>query len=429
MPTQDGILFRQKYRGLIGIKTKLPIRDTSILSLVYTPGVARPCLEIAENSLASFDYTIRGNTVGIVTDGSSVYGIGNVGAYAAIPMLESKSVFHKTFAGIDAFPIAINTQDVDEFVETVRFLSPTFGGFHLEDISAPRCFEIEEKLKRAVALPIFHTDQKGAAVGVTAALINALKVVDKKFENISVVINGAGAAGTATARMLKQIGVGDIKVCDRHGAIYYRRLHGMNWVKSELARLTNREDKKGSLADMLKGADVFIGFSTGNLLTGDMIKTMAPDPIVFALSLPIPEISYEEAKAAGAKVVATGRSDFPNQVNSSLVFPGIFRGALDVRATDINHTMFKAAAEAMAQLVDENELSNQLILPRALDYRVAAKTARAVAQAAIETGVAQVQTSPEDIERKVMSYVYEGTNAWVNPADENTKGMTVEEES
>lgn len=429
MTVPDGISFRQKYRGLIGIKTKVPIRDTAILSLVYTPGVARPCLEIAENSLRSFDYTIRGNTVAIITDGSSLYGIGEAGAYASIPMLESKSVFHKTFAGIDAFPIAINTQDINEFVETVRYLSPTFGGFHLEDISSPRCFAIEERLKRAVSLPIFHTDQQGAAVGVTAALTNALKIVDKKMEDIYVVINGAGAAGIATAKMLKRLGVGNVKLCDRHGAIYYRRLVGLNWIKSEMARLTNKEDKKGPLEEMIKGADVFIGFSAGNLLTPAMVKTMAPDPIVFALALPTPEISYDDAVAAGAKVVATGRSDFPNQANSSLVFPGIFRGALDVRATDINHAMFKAAADAISGLVDENELSPQHILPNALDFRVPAKVARAVAQAALDTGVAQVQAKPEDIEQKVISYVYEGTNSWVSPASPFTQGMSLEEES
>lgn len=415
MSMHDGIDFRRKYRGLVGIKTKIPIRDTSILSLVYTPGVAKPCLEIAENSLRSFDYTIRGNTVAIVTDGSSVYGIGNTGAYSAIPMLEAKSVFHKTFAGIDAFPIALDTQDVDAFVETVRYLSPTFGGIHLEDISAPRCFEIEERLKRAISLPIFHTDQQGAAVGVTAALTNALKVVGKSIKNVYIVINGAGAAGTATAKMLHHMGA-NVKVCDRHGAIYYRRLQGLNWVKSELARLTNPEDKKGPLEEMIKGADVFIGFSSRGLVTEPMIRSMAKDPIVFALALPEPEISYEDAKAAGAKVVATGRSDFPNQVNSSLVYPGIFRGALDVRATDINPAMFIAAANAIASLVEEQELSPSLILPRPLDYRVAAKTARAVAQAALETGVAQVTVSPEDIEEKVMSYVYEGANAWIAPS-------------
>lgn len=430
MTVQDGISFRQKYRGLIGIKTKVPIRDTAILSLVYTPGVARPCLEIAENSLRSFDYTIRGNTVAIVTDGSSVYGIGNTGAYSAIPMLEAKSVFHKTFAGIDAFPIAIDTQDIDEFVETVRYLSPTFGGFHLEDISAPRCFAIEERLKRAVSLPIFHTDQQGAAVGVAAALTNALKIVDKELQNVYVVINGAGAAGIATAKMLKHMGVGSVKVLDRYGAIYYRRLQGLNWVKSELARITNPEDKKGNLEEMIKGADVFIGFSAENALTVDMVKSMAKDPIIFALALPAPEISYEAAKAAGAKVVATGRSDFPNQINTSLVFPGIFRGALDVRATDINRTMFEAAANAMASLVDEDELSPSLILPRPLDYRVAGSVARAVAQSAIDTGVAQVQASPEGIEQKVMSYVYEGTNAWVNPVlPENGSAKSLEDES
>ncbi len=429
MSMSDGIALRQKYRGLVGVKPKVPIRDTATLSLVYTPGVARPCLEIAENFLRSFDYTMRGNTVAIVTDGSSVYGLGNVGANASIPMLEAKSVFHKNFAGIDAFPIAINTQDIDEFVETVRYLSPTFGGIHLEDISSPRCFAIEERLKRAVSLPIFHTDQQGSAIAVLAALTNALKIVDKKLENIYVVINGAGAAGIATAKMLKQVGVGNVKVLDRKGALYYRRLEGLNWVKSEVARLTNPEDKKGDLAEMIKGADVFVGFSAPNVLTSEMIQSMAKDPIIFALALPAPEIDYYTAKKAGAKVVSTSLSNAPNQLNSSLVYPGVFRGALDVRATDINHEMFCAAAYAMADLVDENALSHEVILPGALDYRVSAKMARAVAESALQTGLAQVQVDPVCIEEKVMNFVYEGSNAWVDPATPSTYQKPMDEEA
>ncbi len=420
MTVVDGCSLRIKHRGLIGIAPKLPIKDTATLSWVYTPGVAKPCLEIEKNHLTSFDYTMRGNTVAIITDGSSVYGLGNVGPYAALPMLEAKSVFHKNFAGIDGIPIAIDTQDVDQFVEIVRYLSPTFGGFHLEDISSPRCFAIAERLKRAVSLPILHTDQHASATGVLAALLNALKIVDKKLQAISVVINGAGAAGIATAKMLKQVGVGDVKVLDRHGAIYYRRTEGLNYIKSEVARLTNREDKKGDLPFMVRGADVFIGFSSAGVLTPEMIGTMAKDPIIFALALPEPEISYQAAKDAGAKVVATSLSNAPNQFNSSLVFPGVFRGALDVRATDINHPMLCAAAHAMADLVTEEELNQTIILPEPLDYRVAAKIARAVAEAAIETGVAQVQVSPQSIEEKVMNFVYEGSNAWVediNPED------------
>lgn len=413
----DACSLRIKHRGLIGIKSKVPIKDTQTLSWVYTPGVAKPCLEIEQDHLTSFDYTIRGNTIAIVSDGSSVYGLGNVGPYAALPMLEAKSTFHKNFAGIDGFPIAINTQDVDEFVETIRYLAPTFGGFHLEDISSPRCFAIAERLKRAVSLPILHADQHGSATAVFAALLNALRIVDKKLENISVVINGSGAAGISTARMLKNVGVGDVKVLDRHGALYYRRTEGLNYVKSEVARLTNPEDKKGNLATMIRGADVFIGFSAPGVLSPEMIHSMAKDPIIFALALPEPEIPYEAAKAAGARVVATSLNNAPNQLNSSLVPPGVFRGALDVRATDINHAMLCAAAHAMADLVDGESLGKDIILPEPLDFRVAAKMASAVAAAAIETGVAQVKTDPASIEQKVMNFVYEGSNAWVENMD------------
>jgi malate dehydrogenase (oxaloacetate-decarboxylating) len=428
MVLESGLEYRRRYRGLIGIQPKMPIKDTATLSVIYTPGVAKPCLEIDKDHLKSFDYSIRGNSVAVISDGSSVYGLGNAGPYAAIPMLEAKCVFHKTFAGIDAFPIAINTTSKDEFVEIVRYLSPTFGGFHIEDVASPKCFAIEEKLKRAISLPIFHSDQQGAAVVVFAALLNALKLVDKKLEDIYVVIAGAGAGGIATARFLKKIGVGDVKVCDQHGALYYRRLVGLNWVKSELARITNPEDRKGDLEELVKGADVFVGFSVGNILTPQMVKTMARDPIIFALSNPQPEIDYNLAKEAGAKVVATGRSDFPNQLNSSLIYPGIFRGSLDVRASDINHHMFYSAAQAMASLVSDNELSPAFIIPKALDFRVSAKVARAVAQAAIDTNVAKVKADPESIEAKVMSYVYEGTNSWVEPSA-SSEYASVEEES
>lgn len=415
MVLEDVLAVRRRYRGLIGYQPKLPIRDSATLSLVYTPGVAKPCLEIADDHMASFDYTIRGNTVAVISDGSSVYGLGNVGPLASIPMLEAKCGFHKTFAGIDALPIAIDTTDPDEFVEVVRYLSPTFGGIHLEDIASPLCFTIEERLKRAISLPIFHTDQQGASVAVWAGLTNALKVIGKEPKNLKIVINGAGAAGIATARMLVRHGVGDVKVCDRHGVLYYRRLEGLNWVKSEVARLTNRDDVKGGLIDVIKGADVFIGCSAGNTLTPDMVKTMAKDPIIFALAVPNPEITVEAAREAGAKIIATGRSDYANQLNASLVFPGIFRGALDVRSTDINNEMFDAAAEAIASLVSDKELSSEMILPRQLDLRLSAAVAKAVAKKAMQTGAAQVDVNPDDVESKVMNYVYEGTNAWIEP--------------
>ncbi len=425
----DGCSLRIKHRGLIGIKPKLPIRDTDTLSWVYTPGVAKPCLEIAENHLASFDYTMRGNTVAIISDGSSVYGLGNIGPTAALPMLEAKSAFHKNFAGIDGFPIAIDTNDVDEFVETVRYLSPTFGGIHLEDIASPRCFAIAERLKRAISLPILHTDQHASATAVMAALLNAIKITGKRLDNLSVVINGAGAAGIATAKMLKLWGVGDVKVLDRHGALYYRRIEGLNYIKSEVARLTNPQDKKGNLATMLKGADVFVGFSKAGLLTPEMIRSMAPNPIIFALALPEPEISYQAAKEAGAKVVATSLSQSPNPLDSSLVYPGVFRGALDVRATDINQAMLFAAAHAMADLVEQDELDQGLILPQPLDYRTAAKIARAVATAAMDTGVAQVVVEPATIEEKVMQFVYEGSEAWIEAerSDEERGPQTIDD--
>jgi malate dehydrogenase (oxaloacetate-decarboxylating) len=415
--TTDGCSLRTKHRGLIGIKPKLPIRDSKTLSWVYTPGVAKPCLEIEKDHLTSFDYTMRGNTIAIISDGSSVYGLGNIGPTAALPMLEAKSAIHKNFAGIDALPIALDTQDVDEIVETIRYLSPTFGGIHLEDISAPRCFAIAERLKRAVSLPVLHADQHASATAVMAALLNAAKIVDKKPENMSVVINGAGAAGLATAKMLKIWGVGDVKVLDHHGAIFYRRTIGLNYVKSEIARLTNPEDKKGDLATMLHGADVFVGFSSSGLLTPEMIGTMAKDPIVFALALPEPEISYQAAKDAGARVVATSLSNSPNTLDSSLVIPGIFRGALDVRANDINHEMLRAAAQAMADLVNQEELGQGLILPQPLDFRTSAKIARAVAESAIGTGVAQLILDPSTVEDKVMRYVYEGSEAWIEPEE------------
>ena len=429
MQPTDGIQYRRKNRGLIGINPKVPVRDRQTLSVVYTPGVAQPCLEIEKDHLTSFDYTIRGNTVAIISDGSSVYGLGNVGPYAAIPMLEAKSAFHKTYAGVDGFPIALNTQNIDEIVEVVRYLSPTFGGIHLEDIASPNCFAIEERLKRAVSLPIFHADQQGAAIAVLAALTNALKIVDKKLENLKIIIDGAGAAGIATTKMLHKVGVEDIIVCDSIGAIHYRRYEGLNWIKSEVARMTNKMGNQGSLEDVIKGADVYIGLSSRGQLTPAMIQTMANDAIVFGLSMPTPEIDYQTALQAGAKVVATGGSNTPNQVNSSLVSPGVFRGALDVRAKGFNHEMFVAAAGAMAGLVDENELSLGRVIPEAMDYRVSAKMARAVAQAAMTTGVAQIDIDPDTVEERVMNFVYEGASSWVEPPSPQHGHQSVNDES
>ncbi|MBI3926125.1 MAG: NADP-dependent malic enzyme [Armatimonadetes bacterium] len=425
----DGISYRRKYRGLIGIRPKVPIPDKEALSLIYTPGVAQPCRAIAADHLLSYDYTIRSNTVAIVSDGSSVYGLGNAGPLAAVPMLEAKSVFLKTFAGIDGFPLAIDTQDVDEFVETIRYLSPTFGGVYIEDISPPRCFAIEEQCKRAVSLPLFHADQQGTAVVVLAALRNALSLVGKRLDQVRIVINGAGTAGIAVARMLRRMGAGDLKLCDRQGVLYYGRPRGLNWMKSEIARLTNPESRTGKLGDLLAGADVFIGLSAAGLVSPDMVGSMACDPIVFALALSEPEIGVEEALAAGARVVATGRSDYPNQVNCTQSVPGIFRGSLDVRATEINHQMFVAASEAIASLVPPSQLSVERIIPEALDLRVSAVVARAVARAAMDSGTALIAVDPDEVERRVMTYVYEGTNAWVEPACHRHRELTPDQES
>lgn len=429
MTFDSGLALRRKYRGLIGITPKIPIRDSATLSLVYTPGVARPCLEIAENHLASFDVTMRGNTVAVISDGSSVYGLGDVGPYAAIPMLEAKSVFHKTFAGIDAFPISLNTSDVDEMVDIIRHLSPTFGGIHLEDIASPRCFALSDRLKRSIALPILHSDQEATAVGIYAAMLNALRVVGKSLGDIRIVISGSGTTGIAAARLFHRWGVGDIKVCDSYGLLSYQRLESINWVKAEIARMTNPKHLKGSLADVVRGADVFIGLSRVGVVTPEMIASMAPNPIVFALSLAENELNYTEAKAAGAAVVATGHSQWPNQINSSLIYPGIFRGALDTHAQGLNAEMFQAAGEAYAGLVTDSELGPDHILPKPLDFRATAKIAQAVANSAMATGEAQKDVSPTFVEDRVMRYVYEGPSAWVEPVKPNTVYASLDDEA
>jgi len=383
-------------QGKVAMKSKVEVRTQEDLSMVYTPGVAEPCREIAKNPELVWEYTARGKMIAVVTDGSAVLGLGNIGPEAALPVMEGKCVLFKVYGGVDAFPLCLATQEVDRIVEVVQLISPTIGGVNLEDISAPRCFEIEKRLKEETDIPIFHDDQHGTAIVVAAGLINALKLVGKEIKNIKITINGAGAAGTAVAKFLYELGVGEIIVCDRIGALYRGRTEGMDRYKEELALLTNREGVK-TLHDALKGADVFIGLSVGGILTAEMVKTMAKDAIVFALANPEPEIYPDEAKQGGAYVVATGRSDFPNQINNVLAFPGVLRGALEVRARDINMPMKVAAAQAIAGLIGEDELDGDYIIPSALDRRVAPSVAAAVAGAAVASGVARVRKDPGDV--------------------------------
>lgn len=387
-------------KGKLESKSKVPVRNAHDLSLAYSPGVAEPCKEIYEKPETVYDYTMKGNMVAVVSDGTAVLGLGNIGPEAALPVMEGKALLFKSFAGVDAFPICLNTTDVDKIVETVKLLEPTFGGVNLEDIAAPNCFVIEERLKKEANIPIFHDDQHGTAIVTVAGLVNALKLVGKKMTEIKVVANGAGAAGIAIIKLLYSYGVRDIIMCDTKGAIYEGRPHGMNEVKAEVAKFTNRDNLSGSLADVIKGADVFIGVSVAGALTKEMIASMNPDSIIFAMANPVPEIMPEEAKEAGAKVVGTGRSDFPNQVNNVLAFPGIFRGALDVRATHINEKMKVAAVEAIANLINENELNADYVIPAPFDPRVAPDVAAAVAKAAMETGVARIKVDPEEVKEK-----------------------------
>ncbi|MDD2440629.1 MAG: NAD-dependent malic enzyme [Eubacteriales bacterium] len=377
------------WKGKLEVIARAPVASREDLSIAYTPGVAQPCLEIQKDVDLSYVYTRRWNMVAVVTDGTAVLGLGDIGPEAGMPVMEGKCVLFKAFGDVDAFPLCIRSKDVDEIVNTVRLLAGSFGGVNLEDISAPRCFEIEEKLKACCDIPIFHDDQHGTAVVTLAGLINALRVVGKKLEDVRVVVNGAGAAATSIVKLLMASGLKQVILCDRSGAIYEGRAN-LNRYKAELAAVTNRDFRQGTLADVLAGADVFIGVSAPGVLTGDMVRTMAPDPIVFACANPTPEIMPDEALAAGAAVVATGRSDFPNQINNVLAFPGIFRGALDVRASDINDEMKVAAAWAIADLVDTSTLQSDAIIPSAFDDRVGPAVAAAVAAAARKSGVARI---------------------------------------
>lgn len=377
----------EQFGGKMEIRAKVPVQDKYDLSLAYSPGVAAPCLEIEKNPSAVYDYTMKGNLVAIVTDGTAVLGLGDIGPEAALPVMEGKALLLKRFANVDAVPVCLGTKDVEEIIQVVKAISPTYGGINLEDISAPRCFEIEDRLRAECNIPVFHDDQHGTAIVVGAGLINAVKLVKKDVKNMKVVINGAGAAGIAILRILIQMGYTNVVMCDTKGIIYEGRKEGMNPIKDQVANLTNPYQLRGTLDDALVGADVFIGVSAADILTEAHIKSMAADSIIFALANPNPEITPENAKKWGVRIIGTGRSDHANQINNMLAFPGIFRGALDVRATDINEAMKLAAVEAIASLVTDEELNEDFIVPSSMDERVAGVVAKAVGSAAIETGV------------------------------------------
>ena len=386
---KESLALHEQWKGKIEVVSRVPVNSKEDLTMAYTPGVAQPCLEIQKDIYKSYELTRRHNLCAVITDGTAVLGLGDIGPEAGMPVMEGKCVLFKSFGDVDAFPICIKSKDVDEIVNTVYMISGSFGGINLEDISSPRCFEIERKLKEKCDIPIFHDDQHGTAIITLAGLTNALKVVGKKKEDVKIVTSGAGAAAISIVKLLLSAGFKNIIMTDRKGAIYEGR-EGLNWIKEEMAKVTNLEKKAGSLKDVIVGADIFIGVSAPNTLNGEMVKTMNGDPIVFACANPMPEISPEEAKAAGARVVATGRSDYPNQVNNVLAFPGVFRGTFDCRASDINEEMKMAAAAALSSLVSDEELNEEYILPRAFDPRVGKTVAKAVAEAARKSGVARI---------------------------------------
>lgn len=387
---QKSLELHGQWKGKLEVVSRVPVSTREDLSLAYTPGVAQPCLEIQKDVNKSYDLTRRHNLCAVITDGSAVLGLGDIGPEAGMPVMEGKCVLFKSFGDVDAFPLCVKTKDVDEFVNTVYMISGSFGGINLEDIAAPRCFEIERKLKEKCDIPIFHDDQHGTAVITLAGLLNALKIVDKKIDEIKVVVSGAGAAAISITKLLMSAGVKNAILCDRKGAIYNGRTENMNWIKEEMAQITNPNMEKGSLADVIVGADVFVGVSGPGTLTTEMVKTMNRDAIIFACANPTPEIFPDDAKAGGAKVIATGRSDFPNQINNVLAFPGIFRGTFDVRASDINEEMKMAAAKALADLITDEELNPDYIIPAAFDKRVGPAVAKAVADAARKSGVARL---------------------------------------
>ncbi|HWO97768.1 MAG TPA: malic enzyme-like NAD(P)-binding protein, partial [Bacillus sp. (in: firmicutes)] len=410
---EEALKMHKENRGKLGVHSKVPVRNAKDLSLAYSPGVAEPCLEIHEDESKAYEYTMKGNLVAVVSDGTAVLGLGNIGPKAAMPVMEGKSLLFKSFADVDAFPICLDTTDPDKIVEVVKLLEPTFGGVNLEDIAAPQCFEIEDRLRKVCNIPIFHDDQHGTAIVTAAGLINALKLANKKIEDIRVVANGAGAAGVAIVKLLLHMGVKDVILCDTKGIIYEGRSVGMNPFKEEMARMTNKEQKQGTLADALVGADVFVGVSAAGAVTKEMVRSMNQDPIIFAMANPVPEIMPEDAKEAGALVVGTGRSDFPNQVNNVLAFPGIFRGALDVQAKEINEEMKLAAVYAIAGLISAEDLHADYVIPDPFDLRVAAHVAAAVAHAAMESGVSQKVIDAEKVKERLLALTEEKAPAFV----------------
>ncbi|MDY3740386.1 MAG: malic enzyme-like NAD(P)-binding protein [Selenomonadaceae bacterium] len=394
---KEALALHQENHGKLEVASKVDLASNKDLTLAYTPGVAAPCLEIKDDYNKIYDYTSKSNMVAVVTNGSAVLGLGNIGAGAGLPVMEGKAILFKGFAGVDAVPICLNSQNVDEIVRTVEMLEPSFGGINLEDIKAPECFDIENRLREKMNIPVFHDDQHGTAIVCVSAMMNAFKLIGKKFEEAKIVVNGAGSAGMAITRLLQAVGTKHILLCDTKGAIYEGRPEGMNPYKDEIAKITNLTKEKGGLADVLKGADVFVGVSVANCVTEEMVKSMNKDAVIMAMANPTPEIMPDKAKAAGARIVCTGRSDFPNQVNNLLAFPGIFRGALDVRAKDITIEMKIAAAKAIASLIDEKDISEDNVIASPFDERVAPTVARAVAQAAIESGVATAREVTPDM--------------------------------
>ncbi len=401
----DALDLHRENSGKIEVISKVAVDTREALTLAYTPGVAEPCKEIAQDSDKLYEYTNKSNMVAVVSDGSAVLGLGNIGGAASMPVMEGKCVLFKCFGGVDAFPLCVNTQEVDDIVSLVKWLEPTFGGVNLEDIAAPQCFEVERRLKEETNLPIFHDDQHGTAVVVLAAVFNALKVVNKNINEVSVSMVGAGAAGVATTKLLLDLGVDDVILVDRTGIIFEGREEGMNFAKEKIAKLTNKEGRQGSLADAMVDTDVFIGLSGPNLVDADMVASMADDAVVFPMANPVPEIYPDEAKEGGARVIGTGRSDFPNQINNVLGFPGIMRGVLDVRATDINEEMKISAARALAGIIPESELSEEFIIAEGFNTEVVPAVASAVAEAAMESEVAQIEREPEEIAQNAKKLV------------------------